>query len=142
LHDSCMSARRDGHCLRYPPPTWLGLPIEVHGQQPDISVAGTTHTCIYHPIVASLAETGDLVDVRLREGNVRSGVEWVDKMLYRVSAQLDACFPEEQLLPDLEVWRAPPWTVCATILSSSANRRWKHAFVTARHVRSVGIGDG
>lgn len=113
-----VKAGRDGHRLRYASIDVDGLPIDVHGQQPGSEYNGHYHARIYHPIVASLAETGDLVDLRLREGNVHSAegalefvlsvVERVEKKLCQVaSVRLDAGFPEEKLLAGLEVRRTP-----------------------------------
>jgi Transposase DDE domain group 1 len=67
-----VKASRQGHRLRYASIDVDGLPIDVHGQQPGSEYNEHYHARIYHPIVASLAETGDLVDVRLREGHVHS----------------------------------------------------------------------
>src|SRR5690554_5104997 len=46
-----------------------GLPIEVHGHQGGSAYHGLYGTRIYSPLVASLAETGDMVGGLLREGN-------------------------------------------------------------------------
>lgn len=113
-----VKANRGGHRLRYASIDVDGLPIDVHGQQPGSQYNGHYHARIYHPIVASLAETGDLVDLRLREGNVHSAegalefvlslVERVEMKLCQVaSVRLDAGFPEEKLLAGLEARRTP-----------------------------------
>lgn len=113
-----VKAGRDGHRMRYASIDVDGLPIDVHGHQPGSEYNGHYHARIYHPIVASLAETGDLVDLRLREGNVHSAegalefvlsvVERVEKKLCQVaSVRLDAGFPEEKLLAGLEKQRTP-----------------------------------
>ena len=46
------------------------LPIEVHGHQPKAEWNGHYGARIYHPLVTSIAETGDMLDARLRPGNV------------------------------------------------------------------------
>jgi hypothetical protein len=108
-----VKAGRAGHRMRYASIDVDGLPIDVHGHQPGSEYNGHYHSRIYHPIVASLAETGDLIDLRLREGNVHSAdgalefvlsvVERVEKKLCQVaSVRLDAGFPEETLLAGLE----------------------------------------
>lgn len=108
-----VKAGRNGHRMRYASIDVDGLPIDVHGHQPGSEYNGHYHSRIYHPIVASLAETGDLVDLRLREGNVHSAegalefvlsvVERVEKKLCQVaSVRMDAGFPEEKLLAGLE----------------------------------------
>jgi hypothetical protein len=90
-----------------------GLPVEVHGHQEGSAYNGHYGVRMYHPIVASLAETGDLLDVRLREGNVHSAngaLEFIEQLLERVekevcevaAVRLDAGFPEEKLLRKLE----------------------------------------
>jgi hypothetical protein len=125
LHESLLEtaarrvkASRGGHRMRYASIDVDGLPIDVHGHQPGSEYNGHYHARIYHPIVASLAETGDLVDLRLREGNVHSAegalefvlevVERVEKKLCQVaSVRMDAGFPEEKLLAGLENRRTP-----------------------------------
>jgi hypothetical protein len=90
-----------------------GLPVEVHGHQPGSAYNGHYHTRIYHPLVASIAETGDLLDVRLREGQVHSAngaLEFIEGLLERVQREVcevaavrfDAGFPEDKLLTRLE----------------------------------------
>jgi len=49
------------------------LPVEVHGHQPGSQYNGHYHARIYHPLIASIAETGDLVDGMLRPGRVHTG---------------------------------------------------------------------
>jgi hypothetical protein len=113
-----VKAGRDGHRMRYASIDVDGLPIDVHGHQPGSEYNGHYHSRIYHPIVASLAETGDLVDLRLREGNVHSAegalefvlsvVERVEKKLCQVaSVRMDAGFPEEKLFAGLEARGTP-----------------------------------
>ncbi|HSN15372.1 MAG TPA: IS1380 family transposase [Anaeromyxobacteraceae bacterium] len=113
-----VKASRDGHRMRYASIDVDSLPIDVHGRQPGSEYNGHYHSRIYHPIVASLAETGDLVDLRLREGNVHSAegaldfvlsvVERVEKKLCQVaSVRMDAGFPEEKLLAGIEARGTP-----------------------------------
>jgi hypothetical protein len=90
-----------------------GLPVEVHGHQKGSAYNGHYGVRMYHPLVASIAETGDLLDVRLREGNVHSAsgaLEFISELLERVekevcevaAVRMDAGFPEEKLLGALE----------------------------------------
>lgn len=90
-----------------------GLPVEVHGHQEGSEYNGHYAVRMYHPLVASIAETGDLLDVRLREGNVHSAngaLEFIEQLLERVEKEVcevaavrfDAGFPEEKLLAKLE----------------------------------------
>lgn len=89
------------------------LPIEVHGHQPGSEHNGHYHARIYHPIVASIGEEGDLLDVKLRPGNAHTaegGLAFILPLLKRVEKQMcqvaalriDAGFPEEKLLAALE----------------------------------------
>lgn len=111
------SARRlratRGHRLRYATLDVDSLPIEVHGSQPEARYNGHYGVRCYHPLVASVGETGDLLDLRLRPGNAHTAegaLEFVLPLLDRMEAQLcqvasvriDAGFPEEGLLAGLE----------------------------------------
>jgi hypothetical protein len=111
-------ASRGGHRLRYVTVDVDSLPIEVHGHQPGSGYNGHYHARVYHPLVASLAETGDLLDVRLREGTAHTAegaLEFLEPLLDRVEATLcqvasvrmDAGFPEETLLAALEARGTP-----------------------------------
>jgi hypothetical protein len=87
--------------------------IEVHGQQ-DGSVYNSHFGCrAYHPIIASVAETGDLLAARLREGNVHTAdgapqfiLDVIDRVegsyANSVSVRMDAGFPSDPLLSGLE----------------------------------------
>lgn len=55
-------AGRGGHRLRYLTIDVDSLPVEVHGQQLGSEYNGHYHSRIYHPLVASVADTGDLLD--------------------------------------------------------------------------------
>jgi hypothetical protein len=89
------------------------LPAEVHGEQPGSAYNGHYHMRIYHPLVAVLAESGDIVDVQLREGQVHTAQgawEFIEPLLERVeehisqqvALRMDAGFPEDTLLSRLE----------------------------------------
>ena len=89
------------------------LPVEVHGEQPGSAWNGYYHRRVYHPIVASVGETGDILDLRLREGQVHtadSGLEFVLEVLERaerhlcgnVAVRFDAGYPGEPLMAALE----------------------------------------
>src|SRR6202789_998069 len=86
-----LRAMRRGHRQRELTLDIDGLPIEVHGNQPGSAWNGHYHQRMYHPLVASVAESGDLLDARLRAGN----------------APIDAAFPDEKLLPGLEANGTP-----------------------------------
>jgi hypothetical protein len=104
---------RRGHRFRHLTVDVDSLPVEVYGHQPGSAHNGHYHARIYHPLVASVAETGDLLDVVLREGNAHTaqgGVDFVLPLLDEVQRKLcqvaavriDAGFPEEELLSGLE----------------------------------------
>ncbi len=113
-----LHARRGGHRVRYLTIDIDSLPVEVHGHQPGSEYNGHYHTRIFHPLIASIAETGDLIDAQLRPGNAHTadgGVEFIGALLDRVEQKLcqvaavrmDAGFPEEHLLRTLEARRTP-----------------------------------
>lgn len=101
------------HRLRYATLDVDSLPMEVFGQQEGSQYNGHYGVRCYHPIVALIGETGDLVDVRLREGNAHTAegaLEFILPLLDRLerdfcqvaSVRMDAGFPEETLLSALE----------------------------------------
>ena len=120
-----------------------GLPVEVHGHQEGSAYNGHYAVRMYHPLVASMAETGDLLDVRLREGNVHSAsgaLEFISRLLERVekevcevaAVRLDAGFPEEKLLWMLEE-RGTPYVASvrntAQLKQEAASWRFLHSGV-------------
>jgi hypothetical protein len=113
-----LRAMRRGHRLRQVTLDIDGLPIEVHGNQPQAAYNGHYHQTMYHPIVASIAETGDMLDARLRAGNAHTAegaLDFVLDLVTRVETTLcqvalvriDAGFPGEPLLAGLEANRTP-----------------------------------
>jgi Transposase DDE domain group 1 len=109
---------RAGHRMRYLTVDVDSLPVEVHGHQPGSEHNGHYHARIYHPIVATAAGLGDLLDLRLREGNVHTAdgalsfigelIDRVQEKLCQVAAvRIDAGFPEENLLAMLEARGTP-----------------------------------
>ncbi len=104
---------RGGHRLRYLTIDVDSLPVEVHGHQPGSAYNGHYHARVYHPLVASVAETGDVLDVQLREGQAHTAdgaLGFIEPLLDRVarelcqvaSVRIDAGFPEEAWLAALE----------------------------------------
>jgi len=66
------------------------LPVEVHGEQPGSAWNGHYRRRVYHPIVGG-GETGDILDLRLREGQVHTadgGLEFVLEVLERAERHL------------------------------------------------------
>ncbi len=89
------------------------LPIEVHGHQPKAEWNGHYRGRIYHPLITSVAETGDMLDARLRPGNVGTAEGALDAILDVVDraqsslcevamVRIDAGFPSAGLLAGLE----------------------------------------
>jgi hypothetical protein len=108
-----MRAENGGHRQRYVTIDVDSLPIEVHGHQPGSAHNGHYHARVFHPLVASIAGSGDLLDVQLREGNAHTAegaLEFIMPLLDRAEARLcqvafvriDAGFPEEKFLAGLE----------------------------------------
>lgn len=102
-----------GHRTRYLTIDVDSLPIEVHGSQEGSAYNGHYHARIFHPLIASAADTGDLLDMKLREGTehtAEGGLDFILSLLDRVednlcqvaSVRIDAGFPEEALLAALE----------------------------------------
>jgi Transposase DDE domain group 1 len=111
-------AGRAGRRMRYLTVDVDSLPVEVHGHQPGSEHNGHYHARIYHPLVATAAETGDLLDVQLREGNAhtaKGALSFIVDLLGRVEEKLcqvaavriDAGFPDEKLLAGLEARNTP-----------------------------------
>jgi hypothetical protein len=113
-----LRAERGGRKLRYLTLDVDSLPVEVHGAQPGSAWNGHYHQRMYHPIIACAAETGDILDARLRPGNAHTAegaldfvLDLVDRLegsMCQVAAlRMDAGFPEERLLAGLEARGTP-----------------------------------
>lgn len=111
-------AERRGHRHRHLTVDVDSLPIEVHGAQPGSAWNGHYHQRMYHPIVAGIAETGDLLDARLRDGNAHTAegalefildlVDRAEDALCQVAmVRMDAGFPSETVLAGLEARGTP-----------------------------------
>ena len=90
-----------------------GLPIEVHGHQGGSAYHGLYGTRIYSPLIASLAETSDMVGGLLREGNAgpaENADTWIPHLVRRlnestgaqVRVRIDAGFTDNATLEALE----------------------------------------
>ena len=88
-------------------------PIEVHGHQPKAEWNGHYNARMYHPLITSIAETGDMLDARLRAGNVGTADGALDVILDVVDrarktfcdvamVRIDAGFPSAALLAGLD----------------------------------------
>lgn len=106
-------ALRGGNRPRYLTIDVDSIPINVYGHQPGSEYNAHYHGRIYHPLVALLSQTGDLLDAKLRPGNVHTAdggldfilplIDEVEKKLCQVaSVRIDAGFPEDNLLSALE----------------------------------------
>lgn len=89
------------------------LPAVVHGHQPGSRYNGHYRERIYHPLIATAGEHGDLLGGRLRHGNVHTAdnaEDFILRMLDQAEAKIcikahlrmDAGFPEDGLLAALE----------------------------------------
>jgi len=106
-------ALRGGSRPRYLTIDVDSIPIEVHGHQPGSEYNAHYHGRIYHPLIATSSLTGDLLDAKLRPGNVHTAdggldfilplIDEVEKKLCQVaSVRIDAGFPGDELLAALE----------------------------------------
>ncbi|QIE48019.1 IS1380 family transposase (plasmid) [Pseudohalocynthiibacter aestuariivivens] len=108
-----LRAERDGKRVKRITLDVDSAPIEVHGHQPKAEWNGHYDARIYHPLITSIAETGDMLDARLRAGNVGTAegtldvildvVDRAQKSLCEVAmVRIDAGFPSSTLLAGLE----------------------------------------
>ena len=95
-----------------------GLPVEVHGHPPGSEWNGYYRQRMYHGLVASCAETGDLID-----GEIYPGASYLGKQALKLTlrvvdrcrgrlcgsmiVRMDAEFPEPGLLEGLESRSVP-----------------------------------
>ena len=95
-----------------------GLPVEVHGHPPGSEWNGYYRQRMYHGLVASCAETGDLID-----GEIYPGASYLGKQALKLTlrvvdrcrgrlcgsmiVRMDAGFPEPGLLEGLESRSVP-----------------------------------
>jgi hypothetical protein len=108
-----LCARRRGHRIRYATLDVDSFPVDSYGHQPGARYNGYYHRVVFHPLVAHLGETGDIVGAQLRAGNVHTSseaAEFIHELLIGVESKIcqvaavrmDAGFPEEDLLLSLE----------------------------------------
>ena len=90
-----------------------GFPVEVEGHQSGSAYNGYYKTTVFHPLVALVGETGDMVGVMLRRGNAHAAEDFVPfvmglakKLLGRACESLlvriDAGMVSEEMLSALE----------------------------------------
>ena len=108
-----------------------GLPVEVHGHPPGSEWNGYYRQRMYHGLVASCAETGDLID-----GEIYPGASYLGKQALKLTlrvvdrcrgrlcgsmiVRMDAGFPEPGLLEGLESRSVPYMDVLDPALSSAS----------------------
>ena len=89
------------------------LPIEVHGHQDGSEHNGHYHARVFHPLAATVGESGELLDMVLREGACHTADGALDfilplvddleeKLVQVVAVRIDAGFPCEPTLDALE----------------------------------------
>lgn len=94
------------------------LPISVEGQQPGSAYNGAYHRRMYYPLVATIGDGGEIVDLVLHEGNAHcaeGGLEFITRLVDRLEEQMcvvaavriDAGMPDEPLLSAMEGRRTP-----------------------------------
>src|SRR3712207_9461495 len=94
--------------IRRPPRSTL-FPYTTLFRSPGSAWNGHYQQRMYHPIIACAAETGDMLDARLRPGNAHTAEGALDFVLGLVDRlegtmcqvamlRMDAGFPEEKLL--------------------------------------------
>lgn len=92
------------------------FPIDTYGNQEGSKYNGYYHETCYHPLVAMIAETGDILDIKLRPGNVYTSdgledflfplIDKVEGMIGMIPAvRGDAGMPSEPVLHKLEEHR-------------------------------------
>jgi len=95
-----------------------GMAIEVAGHQAGSAYNGHFGARVYYPLVASIGETGDLIDGRLRQGRAHPAAEaphWIPEVVDRAKRHLcqvglvrmDAGFTDDTTLSALEARRIP-----------------------------------
>jgi transposase len=108
-----LRAQNGGHRRRYVTLDVDSFPVEVSGEQEGAEYNGHYQAVIFHPLVASLGEPGDYLDVVLRPGNVATAdgvTEFVLPLLDRMEREIcqvaalriDAGMPSEKLLGPLD----------------------------------------
>ena len=108
-----LRAQNGGHRQRYVTLDVDSLPIEVDGHQPGAEYNGHYGATIFHPLIATAAELGDILDVKLRPGTVHTaegGLDFIldlvkaakEKLCQVAAVRMDAGFPDDDTLCGLE----------------------------------------
>jgi hypothetical protein len=113
-----IKAQNGGHRQRHVTLDVDSFPIEVDGHQPGAEYNGHYGATIFHPLIATAAELGDILDVKLRPGTAHTAEGGLDFILSLVKAareklcqvaaiRIDAGFPDDETLSGLEDARIP-----------------------------------
>ena len=68
-----------------------GLPLPAHGHQAGSAFNGHVGARIHYPLIASCAESGDMLAALLREGNAgpaKQAAQWIPKLVSQAQGQL------------------------------------------------------
>ena len=113
-----LKAGNNGHRQRYVTLDVDSFPVEVDGHQPGAEYNGHYGATIFHPLIATAAELGDILDVKLRPGTshtAEGGLEFILALIKAARAKLcqvaavrmDAGFPDDETLSGLEAESVP-----------------------------------
>jgi len=113
-----LKAQNGGHRQRYVTLDIDSFPIEVDGHQPGAEYNGHYGATIFHPLIATAAELGDILDVKLRPGTAHTaegGLEFIlevvkaarEKLCQVAAVRIDAGFPDDETLSGLEAENVP-----------------------------------
>jgi hypothetical protein len=108
-----LKARNGGHRQRYVTIDVDSFPVEVDGHQPGAEYNGHYGATIFHPLIATAAELGDILDVKLRPGTAHTaegGLDFIlslvkdarEKLCQVAAVRIDAGFPDDETLVGLE----------------------------------------
>ena len=133
-----VKAQNSGHRQRGITLDIDSLPIEVAGNQPGAEHNAHYGTTIFHPLIATAAELGDILDVELRQGTAHTADGGLDfilntvrearKSLCQIAAvRIDAGFPDDITLSGLEAEGIP---YVARIKSNSVLDKMAEPYLT------------
>ena len=132
-----LKTHRKGYRKRYMTLDLDSLPVEVYGEQEGAEYNGHYHKTIYHPLVCSIGETGDILDTVLRHGKAHTAegdlafvlpiLEQAEKTICQVAAlRIDAGFPDEPFLHGIE---QRPWPYAARVKNNAVLDRMAEPYL-------------
>lgn len=133
-----IKANNSGHRQRYLTLDIDSIPVEVDGHQPGAEFNGHYGAKMFHPLIATAAEIGDILDVKLRPGSVHTAEGGLDfildvvreakrKLCQVAAVRIDAGFPEDETLTGLEEENIP---YVARIKSNSILQKLAEPYLT------------